>query len=596
MSRALIAVLICCGPLSFGGSVNAAGQPRAAAGSAKQTASAVSTNKASTLVAQAAAPAAPGPRAPAATEAPAAPRFDINRFDVQGNSLLSTQEIDAAVAPYTGKSKDFADVQRALESLQQRYQSRGYGTVQVLLPEQELERGVIVLRVIEPKLGKVAIDGNKFFSDENVRRSLPSLKEGTVPNANEIGVEARLASDNPAKRTTVLLRAGENEGEVNATVRVQDERPWRAVVSFDNTGTPSSGNYRLGFAYQHSNLFDRDHSLTMQYQLDPEPISEFDELKIFGAAYRIPFYEHGATVDLLFGYSSQGAATGQVIQGSAFNISGSGTIAGVRYNRFLPRIAWLDDYEHQVSVGFDYKAFTNQVAQDLGGGTSGSNLTPDVTVHPASLMYTGTKRMNNADFSFYGGVAHNVYAHGPDGGAESFNGPPGIGVRPGVGDPHYTLWRYGANYVRAFANDVQVRVNFSGQWTRDALVPGEQFGLGGWDNLRGMIEREGSNDRGYRGSFEVYSPELAGKLGLDGGRLRFLAFVDTGKLRQNYAPDPISCGATACGFSATSVGAGVRFAMRNGITFRFDYGQVRDAGVEGNSGDDRVHFGLAVSF
>ena len=591
MARALIAALVLGGTLSIGHFAHAASPARAASDAKKPS----EARKAPTMVAQAA-PAAAGPRAPASTEVPAAPRFDIDRFDVQGNTLLTNEEIGAAVGPYTGKSKDFADVQRALESLQQRYQSRGFGAVQVLLPEQELERGVIVLRVIEPKLGKVTIDGNKFFSDENVRRSLPSLKEGTVPNAVQIGTEARLASDNPAKRTTVLLRAGENEGEVNATVRVQDERPWRAAVSLDNTGTPSSGNYRLGFAYQHSNLFDRDHALTLQYQLDPEPIHEFDQLKIFGAAYRIPLYEHGASIDLLFGYSSLGAATGQVIQGQAFNISGSGTIAGVRYNRILPRILALDDYEHRISLGLDYKAFSNQVAQDLGGGAQGSNLTPDVTVHPASLTYTGTKRMDNAEFSFYGAVANNIYAHGADAHHERFNGPPGEGVRPGVGDPHYTVWRYGANYLRAFANDVQVRLNFTGQWTRDALVPGEQFGIGGWDNLRGMIEREGSNDRGYRGSFEVYTPDLASKLGMDGARLRFLAFVDTGKLRQNHAPDASQCGATACGFSATSVGAGVRLSMRNGIAFRFDYGQVRDAGVEGDRGDDRVHFSMSVAF
>ena len=535
------------------------------------------------------------PKVPPATEVPQAPRFDIDRFDVQGNTLLAAEDIEAAVRPYTGKSKDFADVQRALEALQQRYQARGFGTVQVLLPEQELERGVIVLRVIEPKIGKVAIDGNKHFSDANIRRSLPSLKEGTVPNANAIGVEARLASDNPAKRTTVLLRAGDNEGEVNATVRVQDERPWRAVVSLDNTGTPSSGRYRLGMAYQHSNIFDRDHALTLQYQLDPSPLSDFDQLKIFGAAYRVPLYAHGASVDLLFGYSSLGAATGQVIQGQAFNISGSGTIAGVRYNRILPRIVALDDYEHRISLGLDYKAFSNNVAQDFGGGVTGPNLTPDVTVYPGSLTYAGTKRMENAEFSLYAAVARNMYAHGPDSGHSRFNGPPGEGVRPGVGDPHYTVWRYGANYLRGFANDVQVRVNVTGQWTRDALVPGEQFGLGGWDNLRGLIEREGSNDRGYRGTIEVYSPDIGNKIA-DGVRLRFLAFVDTGKVRQNYPPDASQCGTAGCGFSATSVGVGMRLAMRYGISLRLDYGHVQDAAVVSERGQDRFHFGLAVAF
>ncbi|RPI44031.1 MAG: ShlB/FhaC/HecB family hemolysin secretion/activation protein, partial [Betaproteobacteria bacterium] len=464
---------------------------------------------------------APGPARSASPEqvaVPAAPRFDIERFDVQGNTLLEPAEVERALAPYSGKSKDFSDVQRALEALEGRYQRAGYGAVQVILPEQELERGVIVLRVIEPRLAKIAVEGNKFFDAENIRRSIPELKEGTTPNVVAMGQSSRLANENPAKRTTILLRAGANEGEVDATVRVQDEKFWRAGVSLDNTGSPTTGMYRLSFAYQHSNLFNLDHTLTFQYQLDPEPIDELDQLKVMGLAYRIPLYGLKSSIDLLAGYSDIGAASGQVIQGIAFNTSGSGTIFGARYNYTLPRIPGWQDYEHTISFGLDYKAFTNQVVE-VQAGVAGENLTPDVTVYPLSITYNGSRRFENSEISFFGSGAHNIYPHGPDAYREKFYGPPGIGVRPGVGRPTYTAWRYGLNAVRALANDVQLRANITGQWSRDALVPGEQFGIGGWESLRGMREREAANDKGYRGTLEVYSPDLGGKLGLDGARL-----------------------------------------------------------------------------
>ena len=63
-----------------------------------------------------------------AQKAPA-PRFDIARFVVDGNTLLAAQEIERAVAPYTGKNKDFADIQRALEALEQAYRGAGWGIV-----------------------------------------------------------------------------------------------------------------------------------------------------------------------------------------------------------------------------------------------------------------------------------------------------------------------------------------------------------------------------------------------------------------------------------------------------------------------------------
>ena len=536
---------------------------------------------------------APALPAPEQVAVPPPPRFDIERFDVQGNTLLSAAEIGEAVGPYTGKSKDFADVQRALESLQDRYQRRGFGAVQVVLPEQELERGVIVLRVVEPKLGKVTIEGNRHYDETNIRRSLPSLREGATPNALEIGRNARLVNENAGKRATVLLRAGANEGEMDATVRVQDEKPWRAAVSFDNTGSPSTGMYRLGLAYQHSNLFNLDNTVTLQYLLDPEPIEEFDKLKVLGIGYRIPFYEQNASLDLLFGYSDVGAVSGQVIQGVPFNFSGSGTIFGARYNYMLRRPAFLDDYEHRISVGIDYKAFTNQV-QVVDNAVAGPNLTPDVTVHPVSLTYNASKRMENAEASFYASVAHNVFPHGSDATSETFNGP--NGVRPGVGKALFTVWRYGVNYARAFPNDFQLRGNLTGQWTDHALIPGEQFGIGGWDSLRGMYEREGASDRGYRASIEVYSPDMASKFGLDGGRLRFLTFFDFGKVKLNHADAAGPCGATACGFTASSFGFGMRMALRQGVSVRVDYGQMLDGGVVSDSGDSRWHFGLAVSF
>lgn len=524
---------------------------------------------------------------------PPPPRFDIRQFDVQGNSLLSAEEITEAVTPYTGKSKDFADVQRALEALQRRYQRRGFSSTQVVLPEQELEQGVIVLRVIEPKLGKVTVEGNQYFDWWNIRRSLPALKEGTTPNALEVGRNARLANENPAKRTTVLLRSGTNEGEVDATVRVQDEKFWRAAVSLDNTGSPTTGMYRLGLAYQHANLFNLDNTVTIQYQLDPEPIEEADQLKVLGIGYHIPLYGHNASVDLLAGYSSIGAVNGQVIQGQAFNISGSGTIFGVRYNYMLPRPTGWGDYDHRISVGLDYKAFSNQVAE---ASNPGVNLTPEVTVHPLSVTYSATKRMQSAEFGFYGTLLHNIYPRGSDGSPENFHGPPGIGVRPGVGEPRYTVFRYGFNYARAMPHDIQLRANFTAQYTRDALVPGEQFGIGGWDNLRGMHEREGASDRGYRGSIELYSPDVASKFALDGGRLRFLTFIDFGKVRLNHSEAVSPCPPTACGFSASSFGIGMRLALRQGFSARIDYGRLLDGGVVAERGDDRWHIGVAVAF
>ena len=152
---------------------------------------------------------------------PVAPRFEITRFSVENNTLLPAAEIDRVVAPFAGKQKDFSDIQRALESLEQAYSNRGYSLVQVLLPEQDITRGVVRFRVLEPRIGKVVVEGNKFYDATNVRASLPALKPGSTPESNKIARNLQLLAEHPTKQTTVLLKSGDTE--TGCTIHVVDD-------------------------------------------------------------------------------------------------------------------------------------------------------------------------------------------------------------------------------------------------------------------------------------------------------------------------------------------------------------------------------------
>ena len=89
---------------------------------------------------------------------------------------------------------------------------------------------------------------------------------------------------------------------------------------------------------------------------------------------------------------------------------------------------------------------------------------------------------------------------------------------------------------------------------------------------------------------------MASKFGLEDGRLRFLTFFDFGKVRLNHSEAAEPCGATGCGFSATSVGVGMRLALRQGLSARLDFGHLLDGGVVNGRGDNHLHFGLAIAF
>lgn len=62
------------------------------------------------------------------------PTFDIKRFDLTGNTLLSNERIQSLIAPYVGTKRSLADIQRAQSAIEAAYRELGYGVVQVTLP------------------------------------------------------------------------------------------------------------------------------------------------------------------------------------------------------------------------------------------------------------------------------------------------------------------------------------------------------------------------------------------------------------------------------------------------------------------------------
>ena len=155
----------------------------------------------------------------------------------------------------------------------------------------------------------------------------------------------------------------------------------------------------------------------------------------------------------------------------------------------------------------------------------------------------------------------------------------------------YRLYRYNLNYTRLLPSDFQGRLQFFGQTTSDALVPGEQFGLGGADNVRGFFEREITNDWGNRMTVELTSPDLAAMADWKSLRARVAAFYDWGHVRRND-PQP----GDTVSESISSAGMGVRLAALNNYSLRVDMACVLQPGGSQQRGDWKLHALLSALF
>jgi hemolysin activation/secretion protein len=303
----------------------------------------------------------------------------------------------------------------------------------------------------------------------------------------------------------------------------------------------------------------------------------YHDVGVFGLGYRIPLYARGDSIDVVAGYSDVDSGTVQDL----FAVTGKGAVYALRYNQGLNK--WRD-IEHKLVYGLDYRAYQNNV-NPVGGNIS---LVPDITVHPFSATYFASLRQEEREISVFASFVQNLPG-GNDGTDDVFKK-----ARFQVGTAGYRLFRFGGTYSRSIVNDWQGRIRVDAQYTEDALVTGEQFAIGGADNVRGFNERYTSNDKGYRTNFEIYTPDWAKLVGLTDGRLRFVGFYDTGVTYRNQ-PLPGEHDAS----SLDSVGVGLRFSHKNYFTARVDFAHVLHDGSQNTVPDGRrnlnvIHFSTAV--
>ena len=473
----------------------------------------------------------------------AAPLFTIESFELVGDSPLSAAEVEFILRPYTGPQDSLVGVEDAAEALENAIKARGSYFHRVIVPPQRAAAGVFKLEVITFGIDEISIEGNEHFDDENILRSLPALKQGGAPNSLEIARSLQLSNLHPARRVAVFMREADGGGRLAANVRVRDSRPLVAFGSISNTGDEPTGVSRVSLGIQHSNLFNRDHALTLSYTTSPENLSG---VKQYGAFYRLPVYSIGGEFSAYYTHSE--IDTGRVAD--AFDVSGAGDFAGFSYRHVLqPK----GNYNHSLSVAFDDRLFENNTT--FGGQPIGV----DVRSRPLTLGYSGRVESGHERRGFYFRYATNL-------GSGANNTDIAYLQNRFGADENWFVLRFGADIEQPLPRDWSFKARVTGQLSPDLLISGEQFGLGGTYSVRGFEEREVSGDKGVQATVEVYTPMLFESVQL-------LAFLDTGLIV------PASADRTGIDSEAlVSAGLGLRWFWRSYVGVSFDAAYV----IEGN--------------
>lgn len=491
--------------------------------------------------------------------------FNVFEFKVDGNTVLPAGKIEEAVYPFLGETKTIADVDKARVALEKTYQDAGYLTVTVSIPQQEVDAGIVTLKVTEGTVERLRITESKYTSLAEVKSRVAEFGEGKVPHFPTAQTQLGTVNRGQNRQVTPVLRAGKSPGKVEVDLKVQDQLPLHGNLELNDRYAPDTTKTRLNGGIRYENLWQKDHSIGIGFQVSPE---DFSEVQVVSGTYVIPrlngdyFAAYGVISN------SDISAVGDV------TVIGKGNIVGARYIHPLPLV---ENYYHSVTAGADYKDFKEAVNLSGAGGFDNP-----IAYVAFMLGYDGTYQTetSQAQFNFTANFAPRALGNSE----EEFL------LRRDNAKPNYAYIRSDLKYTQKLPNDWAVQARLSGQLTNEPLVGVEQFAIGGVDSVRGYLESSELGDSGIFTSVELRTPPFK-KFMKNKNYIDYIkdfyafSFIDAGYSR---IYDPLDGQDKSSNIS--SAGLGLKLKTTKGIFTNLDYAYAFKDSGEVKSGDDRLHF------
>ena len=498
-----------------------------------------------------------------APAAAAEPRFDILEFVVEGDTVLGAAAIERAVYPFLGPQRSVADAEGARKALEAAYQAAGYLSVTVLLPPQRVDNagGEVRLLVQAAAVDKLRVTGAQYTLPSRLREALPSLAPGQVPDFNamqdELGALARRSND---REITPLLAAGSRPGTLDVELKVQESAPLHGHAELNSKRSIGTADGRLEAGIRWDNLFQRDHSIGLDWLVSPREPSQSN---IQNLLYNLPL--GGAGDRLFLTYTHSDSDTPTSLGGATVS---RGDTVRLRWRDELPR---LGTASHALSWGLTWRDLRDG-NRDVAGFTTPStplrypsfSLGWDMDL--ASTSVPGRTTRLGAEFTatVRGLSARNVACSTGAGDAlvDQFD------CKRSGARPAFQVLGFNAMHTEPLGS-WRLMVRLQGQLTDAPLVPAEQLVLGGEDSARGYFEGEQAGDLGAALRLELTAPAWSPH---DGVQLQALGFHDVAHLHKLEAlPGEVA------NTRLHSLGLGLRLDTRFGLTAALYWSQVLQA-------------------
>ncbi len=600
------------------------------------------------------------PRAREAAPPPAAtagstngPVFAVRGYDVEGNTILPVGVLTKILAAHLGTSASFEVIRQALGELQLAYRARGYVTVSVALPRQQLTNGIVKVRVTEGKLAEIKVVNARYFSSNNVMRLLPSVRTNTLLNSLVLQQELDRANQSRDRQIYPEIGPGPDPGTTSLRLKVKDQLPLHGRVEVNNYSTPTTPELRVNTAIDYDNLWQMDQQVGAQYAFSPLDFKEkslgsalYDEPLVanYSAFYRIPLAGLGPPPerkiaagdfgydevtkrfrpppleggpDLLIYASRSDSDTGNLLASDTVlstSVTNNGnpnsfsaetkvfneTILvnediGARFSEPIPRFFGIAS---TLSAGLDCKVYQSTTTQtsvteaSIAGQTLATAQAPrTLSAHVDYLPLAVAWTAQRPDP--HGVMSFNLNNSANFAGLLSTENDFRQAAGSARADGNYYVVDSGLSREQKLPGGWSLRLSADGQWANEPLITNERFGLGGNAGVRGYRDGQEYGDTGWRMIFEPHTQMT--KFGLVAGKLpvsaRFSVFTDYGRV---YYLDPAAGSPSA--ISLWGVGCGASGTIGDHVDYRIAYGAPLLSTPTVKQGQGRISFLVGLQF
>lgn len=494
-------------------------------------------------------------------EEAAPPSFAPDSVEFNGvpPSTLLFNQLQSAL----GSNVTEALLEELKERVAQCYQPSQNELFFVTLPDQNLSYGTLRINVHQAKAGQICYTKTQWFKQSSFEKQIP-LHKGERIDRQKLLNNTAWSNRNPFHNTTIVFIPGASQGTTDVEFLTQERFPFRFYGGVENTGIKAPSSIRFFAGGNWGNAFGIGDLLTIQATFAPRPhqflsfFAKYDSylpwqhiLSLFGGYARI----HPEIPD--------------------FQSEGQDGQASLYYT--IPFKPLYTPFLHELTFGLDYKSMnSNLFFQDLT-----PLVTKTVQITTISAIYSLQDQIGAHNLSLKGEVHYSPFAFLPDQTKARYKA-----LREGA-PVHFAYGKVEFSDLYQFHSRWTLSLLARGQGATAPLLPSEQFGLGGYDTVRGYLEHAFNTDNAACANLELLYRFYQGS---KRNFFELLAFCDYGWGHNWKSRETVPATQYLLG-----VGPGVRWNTSPYLSLRVDYGfQLHN--VEQDRHFGRFHFRALASF